>query len=130
MTSNETSIGVSGFWLQPTWPQYRKIINGEEKCLDGTETAGTEVVKYEHSESYKKWVDDLDNGMEATRLLADLVRAYDREVNPSSDWTQTALTEDEFSTATKEYRAAKAFLSANDKLTDRCPAVSVERKHD
>ena len=46
-------------------------------------------------------------------LLADLVRAYEREVNPASDWTETALTEDEFATATSEYRAAKEWLSAN-----------------
>lgn len=60
-----------------------------------------------------------------TTLLADLVRAYEREVNPASSWKDTALTKDEFDTATKEYRAAKEWLltrcsgdeSTNAKLT-------------
>ena len=46
-------------------------------------------------------------------LLADLVRAYEREVNPASDWTQTAMTKKDFEQATKEYRTAKKWLSAN-----------------
>jgi len=46
-------------------------------------------------------------------LLADLVRAYQREVNPADDWTQTAMTKDDFDEVTKEYRAAKEWLSAN-----------------
>jgi len=42
------------FWLQPTFPQYRKIVEGEEVPLDGTETDETEIIKYDRSDSYKK----------------------------------------------------------------------------
>jgi len=52
-------------------------------------------------------------GVVCSDLLADLLRAYEREVNPAYDWTETALTQDEFAYATKEYRAAKEWLSAN-----------------
>lgn len=45
------------FWIQPTFPQYRKIVNGEERLLDGTETAKTKIVKYDYSTNYKAWVD-------------------------------------------------------------------------
>lgn len=55
-------------------------------------------------------------GVRCIALLADLVHAYEREVNPASDWRETALTEDEFELATREYRAAKQWLSANNLL--------------
>jgi hypothetical protein len=51
-------------------------------------------------------------------LLADLVRAYEREVNPVNDWTQTAMTQEDFDAATKEYRLAKEWLSANEHRID------------
>jgi hypothetical protein len=54
----------SPFWFQSTWPQYRKVVNGEEKCLDGTETPETEIVKYDHSDAYKKWRDFVLNSPE------------------------------------------------------------------
>lgn len=52
---------IPPFFLQSTYPQYRKriIVDGEEveTHLDGTETAETVIVKYDHSEEYKKWRD-------------------------------------------------------------------------
>lgn len=41
------------YWLQPTWPQYRKIVDGKEKRLDGTETTKTQIVKYDYTDEYK-----------------------------------------------------------------------------
>ena len=44
-------------------------------------------------------------------ILLNLVRAYEREVNPTSDWQDTALTQEEFDEATKEYRSAIDWLA-------------------
>lgn len=44
---------MGDFWLQPTFPQYRKIVNGEEQFMDGTETPETEIVCYDYSPEYK-----------------------------------------------------------------------------
>ena len=41
------------------------------------------------------------------QILGALVKAYEREVNPVKDWRDTALTEEEWLLATKEYREAK-----------------------
>ena len=45
-------------------------------------------------------------------VLADLIAAYEREVNPAPDWRDTALTYSEWLDATAEYRAAKAVLDS------------------
>ena len=45
-------------------------------------------------------------------VLADLIAAYEREVNPAQDWRDTALTYSEWLDATAEYRAAKAVLDS------------------
>lgn len=60
-------------------------------------------------------------------LLRDLVLAYEREVNPASDWRDTALTEDEFMKATAEYRAAKQWLADNDRLSFGRPQTDQEK---
>lgn len=59
-----------------------------------------------------------DMAIRFSDLLADLVRAYEREVNPANDWTQTAMTKEEFEESRKEYQAAKEWLSANAKVSD------------
>ena len=45
-------------------------------------------------------------------VLADLIAAYEREVNPASDWKDTAMTQLEWLDATAEYRTAKAVLDS------------------
>ena len=45
-------------------------------------------------------------------VLADLIAAYEREVNPAKDWRDTALTYSEWLSATAEYRTAKAVLDS------------------
>lgn len=52
---NLRSFRSCQFWMEPTFPQYRKIVNGKEKLLDGTETKDTEIVKYDYSEPDNKW---------------------------------------------------------------------------
>lgn len=42
----------SGFWYEPMFPQYRKVLNSEEAVLDGTETEDTEIVCYDYSPEY------------------------------------------------------------------------------
>ena len=61
-------------------------------------------------------------------VLADLVRAYQREVNPADDWMQTAMTKENFDDVTKEYRAAKEWLSANDQA-EPLPPDSEHGRH-
>jgi len=56
---------------------------------------------------------------EFQKVLKDLVMAYEREVNPSCDWKDTALTKEEFEDATKEYRRAKEWLIKNSNETTR-----------
>lgn len=55
---------------------------------------------------------------EVRKILEDLVRAYEREVNPADNWTQTAISEKEFLEVTKEYRAAKEWLKSQIKDGD------------
>lgn len=43
------------FFYQPSFPQYRKRVDGEEMKLDGTDPHDTEIVKYDHSDNYKKF---------------------------------------------------------------------------
>lgn len=47
------------FFFQSTFPQYRKIVGGEEMKLDGTETDETVIVEYAESEQYKKWREEV-----------------------------------------------------------------------
>lgn len=48
-----SKISSLGFWLQSSFPKYRKIVNGEERLIDGTENDETEIVKYDYTEAYK-----------------------------------------------------------------------------
>lgn len=45
------------FWTEARWPKYRKIVNGEERLLDGTETDETEIVKHDLDPEYVKAVE-------------------------------------------------------------------------
>lgn len=55
---------------------------------------------------------ELENNL-IRSLLSSLVSAYEREVRTTNDWTDTALTKEEWDDATKEYRAAKEWLEKN-----------------
>lgn len=58
-----TLENIPPLFLQSTWPQYRKrvTVNGveEETHLDGTETADTVILKYDHTDEYKNWRDEV-----------------------------------------------------------------------
>jgi hypothetical protein len=52
---NLDRVFVHPFFYQSTFPQYRKIVRGKVKLLDGTETSKTKIIKIDHSSQYKKW---------------------------------------------------------------------------